>query len=217
MLIVSTFCWAALTVGLIVNNRAVTERKLSMFHPKCLVREKSACDSGVHELVWAYVCWACWFPTAQCTRVNNFFFFFFCIISLFLLSVKTWIFKTTSNKHSWNIKMFENKKSFYPLPYSYVFSSLSLVATHQHTHVLTHMRIGTPRIYPRVRTTNLPTRSALLWHQHIAALNREDAERFNNLAWIEFLGIIRSRLGVWMSCFTRCQTDASHFRRACVL
>lgn len=82
------------------------------------------------------------------------------------------------------------------------------------------MRISTARIYPRVRTTNLPTRSTLLWYQHIAILNSggKDAGRFNNLPWIEFQAehIIRS-LGLWMSCCTRCLTDASHFRRACVL
>ena len=79
----------------------------------------------------------------------------------------------------------------------------------------------TARIYPRVRTTHLPTRSALLWHQHIAALNRwesEDAGSFNNLARIEFQAkhVIRS-LGLWMSCWTRCRTDASQIRRTCVV
>lgn len=78
--------------------------------------------------------------------------------------------------------MLEKKKSFYPLLFICFSASLP------HTGTLRHMCGSTPRIYPRVRITTLPTRADLAWYQHIAELNRgsEDAERFNYLVWIEF-------------------------------
>lgn len=78
--------------------------------------------------------------------------------------------------------MLEKKKSFYPLLFIRVFQLLP------HTGTVRHMCCCTPRTYPRVRTTTLPTKTDLAWYQHIAELNRgsEDAGIFNYSVWIEF-------------------------------
>lgn len=124
------------------------KKKSSMFYLKCLVRGKqSLYVTVVCTSLFVYT-WR--MPVPHC--VLEWVTFFFCIISFFLLSIKTWIFKTTSNKHSWNIKMLEKQEKLLS-SFIFLFSfSPSLFCTHtQNTHILTHMRISTPRIYPRVK------------------------------------------------------------------
>lgn len=79
------------------------------------------------------------------------------------------------------------------------------------THVLRRIRCNT--IYPRVRMTTLPAQDALVWYQHITALNRDkDMGKFNHLLWIEFQGI--DNLESWCADVMLCKIpDVSHFRR----
>lgn len=136
ILIWSTSGPAAPPVSLIVNKRALKDN-WPCFLVSVLLKSKEA-NSTTCTSLCGHMC-AENVGSAQRTRVNTFF-FFLCIIFLFLQSIKTWIFKTTSNKYSWNIKMFEKQKKLLS-SFIRMFSSLlfSLSFSHKHTCTHTHM------------------------------------------------------------------------------